>query len=618
MGLERISLPLLAIMLCGLILGQNATASARLFSAGPVPGTADTLVAMHLLGLARRTVASKPDSTLIYSQQVLALARRARLPRQEAQALEHIGWVRFVRGDYPVALRIYQQALTVAQAVHFAKECAVLHSDIGLVLQEQGAFPEALENDLLALHYYGVMRDSTHLAFSILNVAAVEYNEHHYAQAISYYKQAFRLLQKNKDEDDLNSSYQGLAMVYADLGEFKEAEKYFRLGLKTFQRKKDTTNVAIALNNLGDIYSKQKKYSQARRYFEHALRLASATKDESMVAVTCDGLAQVFFELASYPQALVYARRSLALAERIKALPVAKDACIVMANVLAAQGQFKPALAFFKQGKGLEDSIYGRKHTAQIDALRNQYQQYRREQEESVHRYRILQLERDQRISHLTLLLVLGLCLGLLGLGWLLGRQYHATRQRDQARQLAQQASDRVDQLLNEAKLQEAEFKLVHKNKKLTTLTLSIMQKGEFLHEVKERLDVIARTASEEVRKQLARLRQSIEQNGPANKEWEQFRLMFEEVHQNFFSELQRQYPEVTPNELRLAALLRLNFSSKAMAGLLGISEESIKKARYRLRQKLQLNTADNLVDFMMRLDGSGRGEALGVKKLKH
>lgn len=212
-------------------------------------------------------------------------------------------------------------------------------------------------------------------------------------------------------------------------------------------------------------------------------------------------------------------------------------------------------------------------------------------------------------------MLVLGICLGLLGLGWLFWRQYQTTRQRDQARQLAQQASDRVDQLLNEAKLQEAEYKLAHKNKKLTTLTLSVMQKGEFLHEVKERLDVIARTASDEVRKQLARLRQSIEQNGPANKEWEQFRLMFEEVHQNFFTELQRQYPEVTPNELRLAALLRLNFSSKAMAGLLGISEESIKKARYRLRQKLQLNTTDNLVDFMMRLEGSGNGEAVAVKK---
>ena len=301
MRIERSYLLLLAIFSYGLIRGLDATALVLSSSSRPATVPSDTLEAMRLLGLARRTMASKPDSALIYSQQVLALARRARLPRQEAQALEHIGaqalehigWVHFVRGDYPVALRIYQQALTVAQAVRFAKECAVLHADIGSVLQEQGAFPEALENDLSALHYYGLMRDSTHLAYSILNVASVEYNEHHYAQAIAYYQQAFRLLQKNKDEDDLNTSYQGLAMVYADLGEFKRAEIYFRLGLKTFQRKKDTTNVAIALNNLGDIYSKQKKYSQARYLFEtkkifpgprlFRARVATSQRDEGRV-----------------------------------------------------------------------------------------------------------------------------------------------------------------------------------------------------------------------------------------------------------------------------------------------------------------------------------------------
>ena len=129
------------------------------------------------------------------------------------------------------------------------------------------------------------------------------------------------------------------------------------------------------------------------------------------------------------------------------------------------------------------------------------------------------------------------------------------------------------------------------------------------MHEVKERLEVIAQGADEQVRRQLGRLRQSIEQNGSSNKEWEQFRVIFEEVHPTFFAQLQQQFPEVTPNELRLAALLRLNFSSKAMAGLLGISEESVKKARYRLRQKLQLSTADNLTEVMLGIEAGGMKE---------
>ena len=563
----------------------------------------DTVRVSQLLGRANRAVAAHPDSALAYAKVALRLAQYRSLPRPQAQALECIGWVHFLHGDYPGSLSIYERALTVARAVHFERECAILNADIGQVLQEEGAFPEALENDLQALHYYSRVRDSTRLAYSISSVASVEFSQHHYQQALTYYHQSIRLLQQRHDQNGLNSSYQGLALVYADLGQFEQAETYFRRGLASFHQQHDRTNEAIALNNLGDIYSKQKHYPQARSYFEQALRLATGNQDESMIAVCFAGLAQVCFDQAQYGPAEGYARRSLALAERIKAQPVAQAACLVLAEALAARQQYQPALAFFKRGKGLEDSIYGLKHIAQIEALRNQYQHYRREQEEVAHRDRIRQLMHEQRISHLTLLLLGGVALSLLLLSWLGWRQYQATRQRDEAQQLARQADERVEQLLSAARLQEAEYELGQKNRKLTSLALAAMQKGEFLHEVKERLEVIARGADEEVRQHLGRLRRSIEQNGSSTKEWEQFRVIFEEVHPTFFAQLQQQFPDVTPNELRLAALLRLNFSSKAMAGLLGISEESVKKARYRFRQKLQLSTADNLVEFMMRLE---------------
>ena len=590
---------MLAFVWAGLQLA-SAEASPR---QSPVLMPPDTVRLSQLLSRANQAVAAHPDSALAYAQTALRLAEYCSLPRPQAQALEYIGWVHFLHGDYPGSLSIYQRALTVARAIHFEKECAILNADIGQVLQEEGAFPEALENDLQALHYYSRVRDSTRLAYSISSVASVEFSQHHYQQALAYYQQSIRLLRQRHNQNGLNSSYQGLAMVYADLGQFRQAETYFRRGLASFHQQHDRTNEAIALNNLGDIYSKQKHYPQARRYFEQALRLATGNQDESMIAVCFAGLAQVYLDQVQFGPAEVYARRSLAVAERIKAQPVAKAACLVLAEALAAQHQYQPALAFYKQGKSLEDSIYGLRHNVQIEALRNQYQHYRREQEEVAHRDRIRQLVREQRISHLTLLLLGGIALSLMLLGWLGWRQYRATRQRDQANQLARRADERVAQLLSEARLQEAEYELGQKNRKLTSLALAAMQKGEFLHEVKERLEVIARGADEEVRRHLGRLRQSIEQNGSSNKEWEQFRVSFEEVHPTFFAQLQQQFPDVTPNELRLAALLRLNFSSKAMAGLLGISEESVKKARYRLRQKLQLSTADNLVEFMMRLE---------------
>ncbi len=66
---------------------------------------------------------------------------------------------------------------------------------------------------------------------------------------------------------------------------------------------------------------------------------------------------------------------------------------------------------------------------------------------------------------------------------------------------------------------------------------------------------------------------------------------------------LKDRYPDLTPNEMRLSALVKLNLTIKEMAAILGISPDSVKTARYRLRKKLELNTEENLTDFMLQLE---------------
>ena len=60
-----------------------------------------------------------------------------------------------------------------------------------------------------------------------------------------------------------------------------------------------------------------------------------------------------------------------------------------------------------------------------------------------------------------------------------------------------------------------------------------------------------------------------------------------QQVHKNFESDVKSRYPEVTSNDLRLMSLMRMNLSSKEIASLLNVSQEGVKKARYRLRKKM-------------------------------
>lgn len=83
---------------------------------------------------------------------------------------------------------------------------------------------------------------------------------------------------------------------------------------------------------------------------------------------------------------------------------------------------------------------------------------------------------------------------------------------------------------------------------------------------------------------------------------WEQFEIYFKNVHPTFFVSLTRQFTDLTPAELKLAALLRLNLSTKEIANITFNTPESVKTSRNRLRRKLQLDSGGSLVAFLIRI----------------
>lgn len=86
------------------------------------------------------------------------------------------------------------------------------------------------------------------------------------------------------------------------------------------------------------------------------------------------------------------------------------------------------------------------------------------------------------------------------------------------------------------------------------------------------------------------------------DEDWEKFKKTFEEVYPNFFASLRYRFPDITASELRLAGLIKLNLSLKEAANTLGISSESVKKSRYRLKKKIALQEEDSLEDFIRHL----------------
>lgn len=80
---------------------------------------------------------------------------------------------------------------------------------------------------------------------------------------------------------------------------------------------------------------------------------------------------------------------------------------------------------------------------------------------------------------------------------------------------------------------------------------------------------------------------------------WQEFTALVEQVHQHFFTKLNLTFCNLTPAEVRLITLIKLKFSIKESAAMLGISADSVRKARYRLRKKLSLEDENSLEELI-------------------
>ena len=83
---------------------------------------------------------------------------------------------------------------------------------------------------------------------------------------------------------------------------------------------------------------------------------------------------------------------------------------------------------------------------------------------------------------------------------------------------------------------------------------------------------------------------------------WKEFEVRFQQVHTDFYKKLGDQFPDLTPNELKLCAFLRLNMSTKEISSITYQSQNSIMVARSRLRQKLGITKDENLITFLAQL----------------
>ncbi len=157
------------------------------------------------------------------------------------------------------------------------------------------------------------------------------------------------------------------------------------------------------------------------------------------------------------------------------------------------------------------------------------------------------------------------------------------------------------EQQLKQMEEDKVRNELEYLNNLLAASTMNLVVKNEFMENIKVKLKEVKQKGKNiETKQALEQIVKEIDTTLKLQEDWEQFEYHFDQVHGDFLSRLRAEFLDLSPNEQKLSAFLRLNLNTKEIANLMGISLRGVEVARYRLRKKLNLNKGQNLTKFVL------------------
>jgi len=174
--------------------------------------------------------------------------------------------------------------------------------------------------------------------------------------------------------------------------------------------------------------------------------------------------------------------------------------------------------------------------------------------------------------------------------------------------QLELEKSEKEIMALRNEKL---EAEIAFTNKEMASTTMHLVKKGELITLMKDELQRLTRnTEDERSLDSFKKMIKTLGEEDRMDRDWDHFTVHFDKAHNDFFIALKEKHPNLTPNELKLCAYLRMNLSTKEIAQLMSISVRGVEISRYRLRKKLQIPTETNLFTYFLDFHVNGNRQS--------
>lgn len=528
--------------------------------------------------LLRQSVAQLTVSPRTALELATAADRQARETGDAAdrgKSLHAIGLALTFLGDYDAALARLQESREIFQADDEMNELARVLNSIGNIHQRMGDVVMALRIYREGAALLAQTGEAQDIAGKIMcNIALIYRGFGDHGEASRILLDLLPIYEESSDPQAM-IILDSLGAIYAELGDHKQSHTYHARALERARSNGSLYGQAMTLGNLGAICNDSGRMQEALEYLTEALAISEQIADRDGIARTLHNIGISHDLLGQHALALRYMRRSAREALAIGNARSQGYTLGAVGGILRRTGKPQEAI------RSLEKALKTARKTGEATLEYNIHEELSRAYEDNgdittALRHHRLYAELRERIRN---------------------EQTHRMIAELQARFDLDRAEQQKE--LYRLRSEQLEQDLRVKNGELTAMALRLVQRSEMLDLVKDGIVEVLRAQNGSAHPTLRSVLHTVEGQASIESEWRAFEQQFQRVHPDYIRTLSMHYPQLSPTELKICALLKTSLNSKEIAGLLHVSLRDIENHRYRIRKKLGLAPGENLVSFL-------------------
>jgi tetratricopeptide (TPR) repeat protein len=517
-----------------------------------------------------------------------------------------IGLFLLEQGKHPKALDIFNDMLSFLesrspQTREDREKISSVYNITGAIYEETGLWNEALDLYMHSLQICNENNNKAGQAKVYNNIGKLYFSRNELTKAGNLFNKAIGINKGLNIRPELFNNYNNLAGVFKRRNDLAKALEYALIALNQLDVQKDFYSLSIVYSNIGSLYQDMGNNPVALSYYQQAAGIEERKSFQVAMIGSYLSISSVYKTMHNTDSAVAYLSRSLKLAGMLGNPSEKLNVFQVAAAYYKQAGDYRKSAEYYAEYLKLNDSLESLNSLTKIEQIQSVYELINKEKNN-----KILQQKIDIQqlaIQRQRILLGAGMIIFLFLGYFVVNLQRNRKRERLKNTDLKTQ-SDLLHQKEKDIMLDEEhslKLELDYKNRQLTSYALHMARNNEFISITSDELKQILlglnpreKEKSEQIRNLLSKLHQYSSGN-----DWEEFRLYFQEVHQSFDKNLSTAFPDLSPNDKKICALLKLGLSTKDISSITFREVRSVESARNRLRKKLGLAAEVNIVNFL-------------------